>query len=975
MWTDNIVQGLRTAIGARKDVSLHIEYLDFWNYGNADQVRIFQEYLSAKYRGVPLDLAVVADDAALELFTRMRADVFSGVPLVCCGVNNLDPDRLARLGDATGVNEAMDILGTLDVARRLFPAAKRLVVLAADHGLGKINLDIFWNAYKKWPDPLEVREVLNLSPGSAREVLATIPEDAVALRLSSLEDLGGATMNRQESMELVSRWTKAPVFTCWDFDMGYGALGGRVVSASSQGRTAGELVRRILDGEKAGDIPPVMDSPNTVMLDFTQLERFNAPMSRVPEGAVVINRPFSAYDRYKGVIWSTGAALVLMSVCIVWLLAALAAKRKAEGALRAQRDFMDTLLETIPIPIFYKDQHGVYARCNKAFQLFSGKSRSDIIGKTVHDTSPPELAAKYAAMDRDLMEHGGRQRYEWKYRDDRGELRDVVFDKAVIRDETGEIAGIIGVISDITDRVRMEQALRKGEERFRTLVEHAGDAIYLTDMDGRFLEVNPEAQRQTGFGREELLGMCVSDLDVNMPVANFREFIASLRPGGKVMFETMHRTKDGGQLPVELRVAQVTSQGRPMLLGIARDVSARKRDEAALHLAKEMADDASKAKSEFLAVMSHEIRTPLNGVMGMLQLVKTTALNPEQRECIETAISCSRNLLRILSDILDISRIEAGKYQLVMEEFSLEDVLRPVMEVFAKEAREKGLDFSSRTDPALSGRLIGDPGRIRQIAFNLLGNAVKYTEQGAVLFETSLLPYCPIKDGVCLHMTVTDTGIGIPDDKLNAVFGLFTQVENAYTRKYGGSGLGLAIVRRLAHLMGGSLAIASEVGQGTQIHLSLPLRRAPLDVPAEQGASSSHPPLARSRKVLVVEDEKVNQATLMALLRKLGYEPTAADNGRMALMELARERYDGVLMDIQMPEMDGLETTRRIRETATDIFDPDIAVIAVTAHAMQGDRERFLAAGMQDYISKPVEMDTLRDVLAKRLPIAPGDAS
>jgi CheY-like chemotaxis protein len=350
--------------------------------------------------------------------------------------------------------------------------------------------------------------------------------------------------------------------------------------------------------------------------------------------------------------------------------------------------------------------------------------------------------------------------------------------------------------------------------------------------------------------------------------------------------------------------------------------------------------------------------------MGMLQLAETTELSGEQADYVTGALTSCRNLLRVLNDILDISRIEAGALGLVDEEFPTEAVFAPVMELLAVEARRKGLDLALDMAPDVPDRIRGDSGRLRQVIFNLVGNAVKYTESGGVRVTVSRLPLCPVPDGVCLYVCIADTGIGIPDDRIAHVFEPFTQIESTLSRKHGGTGLGLSIVRRLLLLMNAACSVETQEGRGAAFHLSLPLRSA---TPQDRAGTASGPTASPQARVLVAEDDPVNLFTTMRFLEKLGHLPRGAKDGGEALKLLRAEHFDCVLMDIQMPGRNGLETARDIRCSTAGAFDPDIPIVALTAHAMSGEKEAFLAAGMNAYLSKPVEMEALRAALGEVL--------
>ncbi len=376
--------------------------------------------------------------------------------------------------------------------------------------------------------------------------------------------------------------------------------------------------------------------------------------------------------------------------------------------------------------------------------------------------------------------------------------------------------------------------------------------------------------------------------------------------------------------------------------------------------------NASQAKSEFLANMSHELRTPMNGLLGMLDLALDGGINGEQRDQLETAQRCAYSLLALLNDILDLSKIEAGKMLLEKIPFEARAVVEDCVKSQAAKAAQKRIDLRFEPGPPAPANLLGDPLRVRQIATNLLSNAIKFTDRGSVVVK---LEFSSCVDGqVNVFLQVSDTGPGIAPDKLPTIFEKFTQADGSITRKYGGSGLGLAITRRLVEMHGGDIRVDSQLGRGSTFRVTLPCEAAPVVTsnlsparPETLDESLHNPVVAR---LLLVEDNLVNQKVVLAILRKKGYRIDVACDGREALAKLNSAAYDLVLMDVQMPVLDGLEATRLIRrETRWD----HLPVIAMTAHAMNGDRERCLQAGMNAYISKPVQPAHLVATIERQL--------
>ncbi|HSD58897.1 MAG TPA: response regulator [Methanotrichaceae archaeon] len=529
-------------------------------------------------------------------------------------------------------------------------------------------------------------------------------------------------------------------------------------------------------------------------------------------------------------------------------------------------------------------------------------------------------------------------------------------------------------------RIKAEEARKESERRYRELADLLPQTVYELDAQGNIIFANNVGLEIFGYTQADLM-KGVHFLDVVAPedreriMENFRRsFLQSFRPGQYAAEYRMLR-KGGSTFPAVVYPAPIVREGRVVgQRGIITDISERKQVEEALRLAKEAAEEAAKAKAEFLANMSHEIRTPMNAVIGLTGLLLYSNLDAEQREYVEIIRSSGDALLATINDILDFSKIEAGRMGLENQAFDLRTFVDVSMDLMAPSAAEKGLNLAYRIDESVPGAIVSDPTRLRQILINLLSNAVKFTEKGDVVLSVDSIPW---EDGrVELHFAVKDTGIGIPQDRIAGLFQSFSQVDMSTTRKYGGTGLGLAISKRLVEIMEGRIWVESEVGIGSTFHFTVPVDPSSVclpeteEVPGEprcevqcEAQSETQYDTHVDMRILLAEDNDVNKKVMSRMLKKLGYRADMASNGLEVLKALERQAYDLVLMDIQMPEMDGLEAASQIRKRWPAAEQPRI--IALTAYAMEGDRERCLEAGMDGYISKPVKMEDLRAALER----------
>ena len=780
--------------------------------------------------------------------------------------------------------------------------------------------------------------------------------------------------------------------------------------------------------------------------------------------------------------------------------------------LELERYLLHSLMENLPDNIYFKDRASRFIRVSRAMaEWFNLDDPEAVVGKTDRDFFTAEHFEQARADEVALIEQGEPvldkiEKETWPD----GRTTWVSTSKLPLRDRDHRIVGTFGVSRDITAQQEALIALRQSERLNRQIVDTALDAFVGMDAEGTIIDWNPQAEVIFGWKSEEALGRTLADTIVperfrEAHVAGLKHFLATGE--GRVIqrrLELVALHRSGREFPIEVTISPIRDAESCIFSAFVHDITNRKQAEKELRESKEAAESANRAKSDFLANMSHEIRTPMNAVIGMTELVLDTELTQSQHEYLSMVRDSADSLLNLINDILDFSKIEAGMLTLDSSVFSIRDMLGDTLRSLSVRAHREELELACHIDPAVPDSLIGDPSRLRQIVVNLVGNAIKFTQQGEVIVHVDVDQQDD--QSVLLHFAVADTGIGIPQKKLRSVFQAFEQADTSTTRQYGGTGLGLTICSRLTTLMQGTIWVESELGKGSTFHFTARLSisaKAPkvpqkrivqgsrvlivddnatnrlildemlsnwgmktscvagvdeaigssrkareagqgydlvlsdVNMPEKDGFALAEEirndeklvnavimmlssgdrsedlqlcrelgvsayirkPIKQSElfdslvsalaingmddspqttdvdpdrretvipplRVLLAEDSVVNQKLALALLKKWGHSGAVANNGREAVELANQSAFDVILMDVQMPELDGLEATRRIRQSESGT-DRHIPIIAMTAHAMKGDRELCLESGMDDYVSKPVRPWQLLNALSQ----------
>lgn len=733
----------------------------------------------------------------------------------------------------------------------------------------------------------------------------------------------------------------------------------------------------------------------TIPADYLPVERLLREFNLPPFEREAKPNAYIIWQHYKWWLIFAGSAVAIILALGGWLLVTNSdLKRSRLDAEQSAKNLM-TLFSTIPDLVWLKDPDGVYISCNQKFEKFFGASQDEIIGRTDYDFVGRELADFFRLNDAKAIEAGGPcKNEEWVIfaSDGHRELLETV--KSPMYEVNGKLIGVLGIGRNITDRkvaeeelqkanetlrkeiqerIRTQSALKTSEERMRILMNSMPDIVCFKDGEGRWVEANEfdlklfqlegvdykgktdmELAELSGFYRETFIGCHKSDEAAWQAGEPYRSDETMQRPDGSAMTFDLIKVPLFDEYGVRLG-----------LIIVGRDITERKNTEHALIAARDIAESANRAKSEFLANISHEIRTPMNGIIGMAHLLHGTELSGEQEEYLDNIVISSRNLMTLLNDILDLSRIEAGKMDLEMREFSIRETVTHLIDTYRIEIQHKSLKVAANIGDDIPELILGDQLRIRQILMNLFGNAIKFTDSGMITIEAGKAVNGAGRE--MIHFLVRDTGIGIPEKVIERIFAPFTQADSSTTRKYGGSGLGLTICKRLVALMDGRIWVESKEGSGSCFHVELPFESPHTDgagmIATAQKTDEPAAESVRPLSILLAEDSPVNAIFINKVLTNMGHHITLVENGKLALKKLEDEIFDIVLMDIQMPVMGGDEalTTLREREAESGGHMP---VIALTAHALTDERERLLNIGFDAHVPKPVDIDKLIQTIA-----------
>ena len=1000
-WSDDILLGINSVFKEQTNLVLFTEFMDTKRFLDENTFTRFNEYIKYKYKNTSFDLIITSDDNAFNFIKENKKDLFPDLPVVFCGVNYFDKSEIKDIKNITGVNEKADLKATFNLILKLHPNTNLVVFICDQTYTGQKIVQKIHEMETFVPNRVKTMIVDDIEMTDLLQMVSNLPRRSVIYFTTFFRDASGTFYEYDQSISMIANYSRVPIYGVWDFHLGHGIVGGKLTSGFYQGETAAKLGIRILSGKSASSIPVVQQSPNKYMFDMEQLKRFRLRVTDLPESSIVENQNLEINQIIIFSILIVG----ILSFVVIFLLfnnikrktaeknlkitldnleqrvidrteevtlaneklnLELEERSRTERALEQSHYFLETLIDNLPVAVFTKDaKRGTFTLWNKQCEILYGFTADEVLGKTDFDFFPKKQAEQFRKNDYLTFKKQTRiDILEEKIQTQNHGLRIVHTIKTPIFDENKNPLQILCISQDITTRKEAEEEIRRQQEFLSNVIDTDPNFIFVKDREDRFVLANKAMADLCGTSVNNLIGKKVSEFNPNQDQVNQyfvdnEAVMTTLKP--KFIPEQPFTTSQGDVHYIQIiKKPLIGKDGKAdKVLCVATDITERKKTEKELEEARIAAESSNLAKSEFLANMSHDLRTPLHGILGFTQILRRNeALMSEIGSAVDTIHRSGEHLLMMINDCLDLSKIEAQKLDFRESEIYLPSFIQTIVEIIRVRASQSRIGFIVNSSDNIPNGIIGDETRLRQILLNLLGNAVKFTQEGEVRFTIKRL------EEKVIHFKIEDTGIGIPKDKIEEIFLPFHQVANNVVQVEG-TGLGLAISKKLVDMMNGELTVSSEPGKGSCFEFKLPFTETHISseiiTPKDQKIIGYN---GRVIKILVCDDKETNRDVLSQLLTEIGFEVFEAENGRICLEKALAHRPDIILMDLMMPEMDGFEATYALRNMPEI---EDTIVIAVSAGVFTQTRQDSLDAGCDDFIPKPVLTDELLEKISKHL--------
>jgi PAS domain S-box-containing protein len=965
-WSDKISKGIQSVFAEDSGkVELLFEFMDTRRIYDENYFKQLKEFYRVKYANRPIDVIICCDDHALNFVLGLGHDLFAEIPIVFCSVSGYKPSM--REGRSlTGLLESVDIKSTLDVALRLHPRTKEVAVITDMTRTGKalkINAE---KIFKNYEQRVKFRYINDLTIDQLKDQVSSFSQDTIVFLFIFSKDKAGRVFSHEHNLRILKKHCNVPIYSVWEFYLGNGILGGMLTSGELEGKMAGEMAMRILNGEKASNIPLIL-SPTQYMFDYEQLKRFGVKESILPKDSKVMKKPFSFFSKYKDLAFSVAFVIALLLLAVFTLAGNIAKRKQAEEALKKSEKNYRELVQNANSIILRFNTEGEITFINDYAQRFLGFEQNEIIGKHVVGTIVPEKDSAGEAlglMFQNLIKDPDRYRNnENENIRKNGERIWVAWANKAIRDESGKIVEILSIGNDITEQKQATKALQESEEKYRNILENIEEGYFELDIKGKLTFFNNSLCRITGYDEKELMGLSYKQYS-NPETADkmfhvFNQIFRSGKPAGIIDFDI--NLKDGRNLTIDLSATPIKSTDGQIIgfRGIMRDVSERKKAEKERQMLEKKLQQAQKMKAvgTLAGGVAHDLNNILSGIVSypelvLMELPETSRL----REPIKTIQDSGKKAAAIVQDLLTLARRGVSISEvvnvnniiseyLVSPEFDKLNSFHPLVEV------------QTHLDSALLN-VMGSPVHLSKTVMNLVSNAAEAMPEGGKIristenlyIDRPVSGYDSIEEGDYVVLIVSDTGIGIADDEIERVF------EPFYTKKImgrSGTGLGMAVVWGTVKDHKGYINVESTLGKGTTFKLYFPVTRN--QKVEDQNSKKLIDYKGNGESILVVDDVKEQREIASKILSQLGYSVKIVSSGEEAIKLLEKEKVDLIVLDMIMPPgIDGFETYKRIVNK-----HPKQKAIIASGFTETERVKKVQQLGAGEYVKKPYTIETI----------------
>jgi len=963
LWNDAIDEGIGAVFNESDlDIEVQTEYMDTKRIHNPRYLQQLRGIYKTKFDKRAFDVIISTDNNALNFLLKHHHELFPQTPVVFCGVNNYQDAMLTGDKWFTGAVESLDMREILDTVLELHPETKQIVMYGSNTPTYFANKKYLSRLIPDYEGRVGFRFVEGRNIKEVQDDIGRLPDNRLILIISSIRDEQGIPLPFRVLPGIMTSVRRIPIYGCWDFLLGHGIVGGKLISGFAQGETAAKMALRVLHGEKVENIPVLKKSPNRFMFDYNQMMRFGLNLSDLPGGSILINKPSSFYSQYKGWVWTAIIAVSCLLLFIVGLGINIVRRKRTEAALRKSEERYRTLFKQSRDAIAIVRQDGTIIDANGSFSKLFGYEREELMQRNAKDlwADPVERSG----WQEEMKEKGFVANYDWKVRRKDGEVRDCLLTSTERRAADGALQ-YQTIARDITDQKKSVEALRQSEKRFRDLFDSMTDMVYTQDLKGRFLSANPALNRVFGYVHNELIGLKAMDFMKPELRNQFEsEYLKTLEAQGHYEGITSYFTRDGRKIYLEHRNNLVRPEmDAPYVSGMARDVTHRILAERQIKGLQEQMRQAE--KMEAIGVLAggiaHDFNNLLMGIQGNASLMGVDIdAGHSHHEKLKNIEQYVRNGADLTQQLLGFA--SGGKYE--VKPTDLNRLIKNESRLFGRTKKE--IRIHENYDEAL--RIVAvDRGQMAQIMLNLHINAWQampgggdlYVETENVMLDEDDAKRLDVAPGKYVKISVADTGVGMDEATRRKIFDPFFTTKKMDR----GTGLGLASVYGIIKNHGGGIAVDSAKGEGSCFSIYLPAEEAVGRAPTVE--SGKEVEIVRgSQTILLVDDEEMILDVARQMMEEMGYLVLTAKGGKEAVevYEKEKDRIDMVALDMIMPDMGGGETYNRLKE-----INPDVKVLLSSGYSLDGQAREILDRGCSGFIQKPFRLKRLSQKLREIL--------